>query len=274
MNPGSSINEITCDLVKMMTGVSFHRRSILDVVGELFEGVDVVFHLAALPRPQLSIKDPIPANHVNVDGTLNVLMKCKEHGVKRLVFASSASVYGEQEKYPTLETAKPNPMSPYAVQKLVGEMYCRLFTEIYGVETNCLRLFNVYGSRMDPHGEYSSLIPKFIKLIEEGRRPTIFGTGEQRRDFVHVSDVVKAMELAAESEVCGEVFNVGYSVSYSVNQVFELIREMLDREVEPIHGPAVIEPTQTLADIEKIRDVLGWEPRVNLERGLSETQWS
>jgi len=255
-------------------GLSFHHRSLFDVIDGLFEGVDIVFHLAALPRPQLSIKKPLPADRVNVHGTLRILVKSVENGVKRVVFASSASVYGEQEEYPTPETAKPNPMSPYALQKLVGEMYCQLFTRIYGLETNCLRLFNVYGSRMNPEGEYSSLIPKFIKLIDNGMHPTIFGTGEQRRDFVHVSDVVGAMILAAESEVYGEVFNVGSGWNHSVNQVFGLICKVLGKKTEPIYGPAVIEPTQTWADPTKSLDVLKWTSTMGLEEGLRMTQWS
>jgi nucleoside-diphosphate-sugar epimerase len=259
------------------THLDLHEASIaislLDNVEDLFGGTDVIFHLAAYTRPQGSIVMPLYSNDVNVSGTLRILVNAAEWKVKRLVFASSASVYGEQEVYPSPETATPNPMSPYAVQKLIGEQYCRLFTKIYGLETNCLRFFNTYGSGMNPDSPYSSLIPKFIKRVRMGDRPTIYGTGEQRRDFVHVSDVVEALVLAAESEVYGEVFNVGSGWNYSVKQVFWRIRRMLDKNIEPIFGPAVIEPTQTLADITKIHNVLGWKPTMGLCRGLRESQW-
>ena len=250
-------------------GLVVHEASILEPDSrELFRGVDVVFHLAALPRPQLSIIDPVPAHNVNVTGTLNVLMACKDFGVSRVVFISSASVYGEQERYPCTEDAVPNPMSPYALHKLIGEQYCQLFTQIYGVETNCLRLFNVYGSRMNPDGEYSSLIPKFIKLIKNGIKPTINGSGEQARDFVHVSDVVTAMVAASKSKVFGEVFNVGSGENVSVNLVFALICKSLNTTMEPVYGPAVIEPTQTLANRGKAYSLLGWEPMVDLIDGI------
>ena len=252
-------------------GLEVHEASILDdKIGDLFRGVDAVFHLAALPRPQLSIIDPVPAHNVNATGTLNVLMGCKDFGVGRMVFISSASVYGEQDKYPCAEGAVPNPMSPYALHKLIGEQYCQLFTQIYGLETNCMRLFNVYGTRMNPHGEYSSLIPKFIRIIKSGERPTINGHGKQARDFVHVRDVVEALVLAAHSDVYGEVFNVGSGVNVSVNEVFRIICQSLRKEIQPIHGPPVIEPTQTLANRGKILSLLGWEPRVDLEHGIWE----
>ena len=248
-----------------------HEASILEGESrELFRGVDIVFHLAALPRPQLSIIDPVPAHDVNVTGTLNVLMACKHYQVERMVFISSASVYGEQDRYPCAEDAVPNPMSPYALHKLIGEQYCQLFTQIYGLETNCLRLFNVYGTRMNPYGEYSSLIPKFIRLISDGINPTINGDGEQARDFVHVRDVIEAMMLAAHSDVYGEVFNVGSGRNVSVNEVFRIICQSLGKQIEPIHGPPVIEPTQTLANRGKIYSVLGWEPRVDLTSGIWE----
>jgi len=245
-----------------------YKKSILGKIEKLFKGVSVVFHLAALTRPQLSIAEPEPSNLVNVSGTLNVLLNSRDKKVERVVFASSASIYGEQEKYPSSEIDKPNPMSPYASQKLMGEQYCQLFTKIYGLETNCLRLFNVYGKRMNPDGEYASLFPKFIKLIRNGIRPTINGTGKQTRDFVYIDDVVESMILASKSKAFGEVFNVGSGESLSVNDAFNIICWKLGKKIEPIYGPAVIEPTQVIADIKKINDVLGWKQEVDLGEGL------
>lgn len=245
-----------------------HQISILEDIDSLFKDVDIVFHLAALPRPLLSIAKPKPAHSVNVDGTLNVLLSCRDNKVGRLVFASTAGIYGEQPVYPSVETAAPNPMSPYALHKLIGEQYCKLFENLYGLESNCLRFFNVYGSRMNPNGFYASLIPKFIKLIKDGDNPVIFGNGNQSRDFVHVDDAVEALVLASKTAIHGEVFNVGNGKDYSVNSVFDVICKCLDKYVEPIYGPAIIEPTQTLADRNKAYNVLGWKPVVSLEEGI------
>jgi len=243
-------------------------RSVLDRTIDLFADIDTVFHLAALPRPQKSIIDPIPAHEVNVTGTLNVLLNCKALGIRRLVFASSGSVYGEQGVDPYLESAALHPMSPYGLQKIIGEQYCKLFTDIYGVQTNCLRIFNVYGDGMNPNGEYASLIPKFIRLIRHADPPTIYGTGKQRRDFVHVSDVVEAMISAAQSPAYGEVINIGSGINYSVNQIFSIICEKSGMNIEPLYGPAVLEPAATLASREKAYQLLGWEPSISIEEGI------
>ncbi len=250
--------------------LKFYEDDIMEVImwEHLFKDVDVVFHLAAITRPQESIDDPKIYNRVNVEGTLNVLIAARDMGVKRVVFASSASIYGEQYIYPCLETATPNSMSPYGLQKFMGELYCKLFTDIYGLETNCLRFFNVYGTRMNPDSPYSALIPKFIKKIKAGEQPTIFGHGNQARDFCHIDDVVRAIILASKIDGFGQVFNVGGGVNYSVNDVFEIICNKLGKTMTPLHGPAVIEPTQTLADITKARDILAWSPEVSLEEGV------
>jgi len=243
-------------------------RSVLDRTIDLFTGIDIVYHLAALPRPQKSIIDPIPSHEVNVTGTLNVLLNCKSWGIRRLVFASSGSVYGEQGADPCLESAVLHPMSPYGLQKIIGEQYCKLFTDIYGVQANCLRFFNVYGGGMNPNGEYASLIPKFIRLIRHGELPTIYGTGKQRRDFVHVSDVVEAMILAAQSPIYGEIINIGSGINYSINEIFDIICEKLGMNIKPLYGPAVIEPTATLANREKAYQLLGWKPSISIEEGI------
>lgn len=248
--------------------LEFHQKSILDDIGHLFKDVEAVFHLAALPRPLLSIEEPKPAHEVNVTGTLNILIHCRDHKVGRLVYASSASLYGEQPVYPSPEEATPNPMSPYALHKYIMELYAKLFETLYGLQANGLRFFNVYGDRMNPNGFYASLIPKFIKIIKSGERPTIFGTGEQARDFVYVDDVVEALILASKSKHYGLAFNIGWGKNYSVNEVFKTIRRLLKIDVEPLYGPAVIEPTQTLADSQRARGLLGWEPKVSLEEGI------
>lgn len=244
--------------------------SILAHIDPFFEGVDVVFHLAAKTRPQVSILSPIEHNKVNVGGTLNVLLAARDHGVQKLVFASSGSTYGKQATYPFRESFTPHPMSPYGLQKLAGEQYCELFSEIYNLNTTSLRFFNVYGVRQDPHSEYSCVVPKFIKIISEGGQPVIYGDGDQARDFTHVSDVVEAMMLAAKSMAPGQVFNIGSGENYSINQVFEMLCKNLGKFPDPIHGPAMIEPKATLADITKARLVLGWKPKVTFEEGLKE----
>lgn len=248
--------------------LEFHNLDIrVNSIG-LFSNIDAVFHLAAVTRPQESIENPEEYNNVNVNGTLNILKMARDARVKRVVFASSASAYGEQESYPCLEEAKLNPMSPYALQKQVGEQYCKLFTNIYGLETNCLRFFNVYGNRMNPDSPYSALIPGFIKKIKNGVTPTIFGTGEQARDFCYVDDVVEAIILASRCEKYGEVFNVGWGVNYSVNEVFRTICVLMNKNVIPNYGDALIEPTQTLASPTKSREFLGWIPKVTLQEGI------
>src|SRR5512139_969262 len=249
--------------------LTVYEASILEPISSLFEGVEVVFHLAALPRPQKSITEPELPHDVNVTGTLRVLMACLNNKVKRLVFASSATIYGEQEKYPSPETAKPNPMSPYALHKLIGEQYCQLFERIYGLETNCLRLFNVYGDRMNPDGSYASLMPKFIKLLRKGKPPPIYGTGFQSRDFIYVDDVIEAFVAAGQSEAHGEVFNIGSETSCTVRVIFKLLRTRLGIRIDPVYEPAVIEPDMTFADCQKACDLLSWRCTTNLTEGIS-----
>ena len=225
--------------------------------------VDAMFHLAAMTRPQESVSSPEITHRINVDGTFNMLMNCHKHKIKHFIFASSASVYGEQKRYPVKEKSSLNLMTPYALHKYIGEKYCRLFSDLYGVKTTCLRLFNVYGDGMNPYGEYSSLIPKFKRMAREGSQPTIYGTGEQKRDFVHVDDVVNAFIQA--TKVSG-TFNIGSGKCYSVNEVFEMIFK--NKNTEPLYGSPQIEPRKTLADLSLSRKVLKWEPTISLEEGL------
>jgi len=233
----------------------------------LFKGIDYVFHLAALPRVPFSIEKPIETNKVNVDGTLNVLFASYKNKVKRVIYASSSSVYGEQKTLPLKETMTPNPLSPYALQKLIGEMYCKIFANLYGLETVSLRFFNVYGPRMNPEGAYALAIGKFLKLKKEGKPLTIYGDGNQTRDFTHVFDVVEANILAMKSKKVGkgETLNICFGKNYSINYVADLIGGK--RVYLP---PRKGEPKHTLGDNSLAKKLLGWKPKVSLEKGIKE----
>ena len=253
--------------------LTIHKKSICDKdILELFQGIEIVFHVAALPRVQYSIDNPEKTNQVNITGTLNVLEMCKKANVKRVVYSASSSAYGDQDTLPLVETMAPNPMSPYALQKLVGEYYCYLYNLLYKLETISLRYFNVYGPRQDPTGGYACLIPKCICLVAEGKAPKIYGDGEQTRDFTFVKDIVEANITAATTnnkEAFGQVFNIGNAENVSVNKVISLI--IGDKDITPEHTPPVIEPKDTLADISKTIAVLGWKPNYTFEQGLKET---
>lgn len=248
--------------------LEFYRKSILEDIGDLFEGVGVVFHLAAKTRPQESIKEPVLYNHVNIDGTLNILNNCVKHKVKRLVFTSSSSLYGSQEIFPTPETCLAQSMSPYALTKSIGEQYCKLFERIYGLESNYIRPFNVFGTRQTPGGGYAAVVPNFIDTLKKGGVPYITGDGEQKRDFVFVEDVVDLMVRASESEVFGEAFNAGSETNISINDLYGVICGLMDKETRPQHIDAVFEPKETLADMSKAKRLLGWKSMTTLEEGL------
>ena len=225
------------------------------------DGIDVVFHLAAKARVQPSIDNPIEFNKVNVTGLLNVLNACVKYKVKRFVYSSSSSVYGNVEQFPTVENTDLNPLSPYALQKLIGEQYCKLFSELYHLETVCLRYFNVYGERQLTEGAYCCVMGIFANQRLNDEPMTIRGDGEQRRDFTYVGDVVDANIKCAEYplELNGEAFNIGNGDNRSVNQLADMIGG--DRvNVDP-----VIEPKQTLADNSKARKRLNWKPTTIIE---------
>lgn len=255
--------------------LKFYKKSILDKdIEKLFDDVNVVFHLAALPRVQFSIKYPERTHEVNVNGTLNLLNICRKKEIKRFVFSSSSSVYGDQDILPLKEDMNSNPMSPYALHKLIGEYYCKLYHKLYGLETVSLRYFNVYGPGQDPEGEYAVLIPKFIKLISNNESPTINGDGEQTRDFSFISDVVNAnikSALSTNEKIFGEAFNIGSGKNVSVNKVTNEILKLTNNNIKIKYGPSVVEPKDTLADISKAENLLGWKPNVNFEEGLKRT---
>ncbi|MBI4092242.1 MAG: NAD-dependent epimerase/dehydratase family protein [Candidatus Levybacteria bacterium] len=244
------------------------RASILGNISKYVSQNEVIFHLAAIPRLQKSLAFPWRSHRANIDGTLKLLLLAKKHKIKKFIFASSSSVYGNQNRLPFKETMVPNPLVPYSLQKLTGEKYCQMFSDLWGLETVSLRYFSVYGPRMNPDGAYALLIPKFIKLISQEIRPTINGDGKQIRDFTYVSDVVDATLLAAESDLSGEVFNIGAGKAVSVNDVAQIINRIMGKNIKPVHGPPVIEPKATLSSSEKARKFLGWKPKVDLEKGL------
>ncbi len=238
----------------------------LDAIQSTFKGVDTVFHAAALPRVPLSIEKPIETHMVNAVGTLNVLMAAREAGVRKFVFSGSSSVYGDQETLPLREHMRPKPLNPYALQKLVGEEYTRLFHHLYGMETLTLRYFNVFGPRMATVGAYVTVIAVFLRQRREGQPLTIHGDGEQTRDFTHVRDVVRANLLAMDCEAAdGRVLNIGQGSRVSINRIAEMIG-----------GPVVYLPSRpgdmrhTLADLSLAERTLGWRPEVTTEDGMAE----
>ncbi|KKU23633.1 hypothetical protein A2376_01305 [Candidatus Woesebacteria bacterium RIFOXYB1_FULL_47_31] len=245
-----------------------HEGSILDDISNIVSGKDVVFHLAAIPRLQRSVDNPWQTHRVNVEGTLNLLIEAKKHQVKRFIFSSSSSVYGNKNKTPFTENMTPDPLVPYSLQKVVAEDYCRMFSRLWGLETISLRYFSVYGPRMNPNSPYALLLPKFIKLMSQDKIPVINGDGKQSRDFTFVSDIVEANLLAVKSRLSGEIFNIGYGKSISVNKVVRLLNKLMGKNIKPRHGPAIVEPRITLASNAKARKLLGWTPKVSFEEGL------
>jgi len=245
----------------------------LDVCRRAVKGMDFVFHQAALPSVQSSIQNPFLTNAINVGGTFNVLWAAREAKVKRLVFASSTSVYGDNPSLPKKEDMVGNPLSPYALSKWIGEKTCGIFSRIYGLPTVSLRYFNVFGPRQDPLSHYAAVIPIFISKILKGKRPVIYGDGEQTRDFVYVSNIVEANLLAVEAKnAWGEVFNVACAAGLTINALVEEINSVLGTRVKPVYRderPGDIR--YSLADLTKARKGLGYRPKDNFREGLKKT---
>ena len=233
-------------------------------------GVEVVFHQGALPSVPRSVQDPLTTSAVNVEGTLNVLLAARDEGVRRVVFASSSSVYGNSGELPRIETAHPDPISPYGVSKLAAERYCVSFSRVYALETVALRYFNVFGPNQDPTSQYSAVIPRFVTAVAEGQPVPIYGDGEQRRDFTYVANVVEANLLAATVEQAnGAVVNVATGRSTSVNQLADVIGKLLDRPVERVQNDARAgDVRDSWAATGVAEDLLGWTPQVDLETGI------
>ncbi len=243
----------------------------LPLLRKLFSGVDYVFHQAALPSVPRSIKNPKASHDINATGTLNVLLAAKDNGVKKVVCASTSAVYGDTPTFPKVEDMLPNPQSPYAVTKLSGEYYCKVFHEIYNLDTACLRYFNVYGPRQDPDSPYAAVIPLFINSAIAGKSPVIFGNGEQSRDFTFIKDVVEANILVAESRANG-VFNIGTSERVTINHLAQLIIRLVGNSaIKPVYrDPRPGDIAHSLADISKTK-AFGYHPKYSLEAGLKET---
>ena len=237
-----------------------------DALQNIFKGADFVFHLAALPRVQYSIEHPRETSEINVTGTLNVLLAAKEAGVKKVIYSASSSAYGDTDAMPLREDMRANPISPYALQKYIGELNCRLFSTIYGLPTVSLRYFNVYGSRQDPTGPYALVIGRFLLMKREGKSLLITGDGTQTRDFTHVRDVVHANILAMESSKVGkgEVINIGAGQNRSINEIAKNIGGAIE------YIEKRIEPHDTLADISRAKELLGWAPQVPFDQGIQE----
>ncbi|HWP99035.1 MAG TPA: SDR family oxidoreductase, partial [Vicinamibacterales bacterium] len=258
-----------------LTGIEIVEGDLadLDVARRAVEGCEIVLHQAAMPSVPRSVEDPIASNRANVDATLNVLVAARDAGVRRVVYAGSSSAYGNLAALPKREDMPPAPLSPYALQKLVGEQYARLFWELYGLETVTIRYFNVFGPRQSPSSPYSGVISLFIAALVEGRRPTIYGDGEQTRDFTYVANVVDGVLRACEApQAVGQVINVATGGRISLNRLFQALRELTGADVEPVYAdPRPGDVRDSQADISRARALLGYEPIVSFEEGLRRT---
>jgi nucleoside-diphosphate-sugar epimerase len=239
----------------------------------VMKDIECVLHEAALPSVQRSVEDPLKSNSVNVGGTLNILIAARDAGVKKVIYASSSSIYGDTPTLPKKEDMPPNPLSPYALQKYVGEQYCRLFFQLYGVETLSLRYFNIFGPKQDPTSIYSAVIPRFIDALIKGDPPIIFGDGEQSRDFTYIDNVVQANLLAmATDHLDGEVVNIAYGKRISLNQLLGILKNILGSKVSPIYQePRIGDVKHSLANISKAEKLLNYIPQIGTEVGLKRT---
>jgi len=252
--------------------VKFIQGSIVDLklLKESFRGIDFVFHLAALPSVPRSIEDPRATNEVNITGTLNVLLAARDNNVNKVVYTSSSSVYGDTPTLPKSEDMPPNPQSPYALTKMVGEYYCRIFHQIYNLPTICLRYFNVYGPRQDPNSQYAAVIPRFIARVSQGKPPVIYGDGNQTRDFTYIKDAIQANLIAAEDSATG-IFNIGRGERISINNLAKTILNIMGKDLQPVYEPPLPgDVRHSLADVSKARKI-GYNPKYDLEAGLKQT---
>jgi nucleoside-diphosphate-sugar epimerase len=256
-------------------GVEFLEGDLADqdFAADAVEGVDYVLHQAAIPSVPRSVSDPITSNRANIDASLNVLVAARDAGVKRVVYAGSSSAYGNTPTLPKREDMVPNPLSPYALQKLVVEQYCQMFTHLYGLETVTIRYFNVFGPRQDPGSPYSGVISLFATALLEGRQPTIYGDGEQTRDFTYVANVVDGVLRACEAKsAVGQVINVATGGRISLNELLRVMNGIVGTRAQAIFkDPRAGDVTDSQADISKAQALLGYQPIVSLEEGLTHT---
>ena len=266
------------NLTEVESQIAFHRADIrdFDAVRSVIDGADTVFHIAAIPSVPKSIVDPVPSHESNIDGTFNVLRACVDGKVRKLVYAASSSAYGDTLVLPKIETMQPNPKSPYAAQKLMGEYYCRAFSSCYGLDATSLRFFNVYGPRQDPGSPYSGVISVFMTCLLQHTSPTIYGDGEQTRDFTFIDDVVDLVIKASKAPgVAGKVFNAGNGNRYSLNQIWDLLQKIEGVSIPAKYGPPRAgDVRDSQADTTAAVRELGHAPRFTIEEGLRRTlEW-
>ena len=268
------------NITEILGTIDFREADLLDLeaMHEACRGVDYVFHEAAIPSVPKSVLDPLGSNRANVDGTVHVLIAARDAKVKRVVYAASSSAYGDTPTLPKQEGMPPNPISPYAVAKLASEYYMTSFYRCYGLETVCLRYFNIFGPRQDPNSPYSGVLAKFITQMLAGEQPTIFGDGEQSRDFTYIDNVVSANLLAAKSspaKAVGQVFNVATGTRVDLNQTFRLLKNIIGYRGEVKYGPERAgDVKHSLADLSRTANALGYKPGVDFEEGLRRTvEW-
>jgi len=245
-------------------------------VKDAVDGIDYILHQAALPSVPRSVANPLTSNSVNIDGTLNLLEAAKQSGVKRFVMASSSSVYGDTPELPKHEAMWTDPLSPYAVTKLTDEKYCKVFHELYGLETVCLRYFNIFGPRQDPKSEYAAVIPKFINAMLAKKQPVVFGDGEQSRDFTFIDNAVQANLLATTAAAApGKYYNIACGARFTLNQLLEMLRSILNVDVQAKYTPTRQgDILHSYADIARAREDLGYDPKIMFEDGLKKTvEW-
>jgi nucleoside-diphosphate-sugar epimerase len=262
----------------LQKGVEFVEGDLADLATarRAVEGCQYVLHQAAIPSVPRSVKDPLTSHRANVDATVNMLIAARDADVKRLIFAGSSSAYGDTPTLPKREDMPNGPLSPYALQKVIGEQYLQMFTKLYGLETVTIRYFNVFGPRQDPSSPYSGVISVFATALLDGRSPKIYGDGEQTRDFTYVANVVDGVLRACEAPgVSGEIINVATGGRISLNQLFRTMRELIGGSVEPTYSdPRPGDVRDSQADIGKARRLLGYEPTVSFEEGLRRTvEW-
>ncbi len=263
------------NLARVADKIDLHEISITDrdALAEAMQGVDYVFHIAALPSVPRSVADPIGSNDNNVNGTLNVLVTARDAGVKRVVYSGSSSAYGNITAEYKSEDMTPQPLSPYAVAKLAAEQYCQVFTTVYGLETVTVRYFNVFGPRQDPGSAYAAVIPKFIAAMLDDAQPTVEGDGLQTRDFTYIDNVVHGNLLACHTPgVAGEVFNIACGGQINLLDMIAILNRLLDKDIQPRHtDPRPGDVRHSRAAIDKARRLLGYEPVISFEDGLART---